>query len=128
MAVTPPIFELKRSTLHSGLVSDWRINFEQFPENSVRTFASMIAQRAGPFGRVEGVPTGGLLLAELLRPFLCSDSDNLLIADDVLTTGDSITRHRNGRDAVGWVVFDRSAGFPGVKRPGWVNSLWRLEA
>lgn len=126
LSLTKPIFELRRTTLSSGLVSGWRCNFERFDGPSVWCFATLIARRVGAFGRVEGVPTGGDALARCLARWEQPTSDVLLIVDDVLTTGESIRRQRNGRKAVGWVVFDRSAEF-GIERPSWVHALWRYE-
>lgn len=122
-----PVFQLRRTTLSSGLVSGWKLNFERFDQPSVWCFAAQIARRAGAFGRVEGVPTGGEELARCLARWIQPTSDVLLIVDDVLTTGESIRQQRNGRRATGWVVFDRSAEF-GIERPGWVRALWRYEA
>lgn len=126
VSLPKPVFQLRRTTLSSGLISGWRINFERLDDSSVWCFAAQIAQQIGEFGRVEGVPTGGDRLAECLSRWLQPNSDRLLIVDDVLTTGESIRRKRNGRLAVGWVVFDRSAEFSAT-RPQWVHALWRYE-
>ncbi len=126
LALPKSLFELRRTTLSSGIVGGWRINFELLLDADVLTFATLIEQRVGLFGKVEGVPTGGDRLGECLRRWLHPTSDVLLIVDDVLTTGGSIRRQRNGRKAVGWVVFDRSKEF-GMERPRWVQALWRFE-
>lgn len=60
-----PIFERGKFRLRSGLVTDWRINVDQCCHEAIATNAMLIARKlALPFGCVEGVPTGGLRLAE----------------------------------------------------------------
>lgn len=116
------LFELGVCKLHSGVTSEWRINFEELGINSVKTLAYLISTRVQPFGIVEGVPTGGLLLADAMKDYVDTSSDVLLIVDDVITTGTSMERHRNGRNAIGFAVFDRRVGNPSP----WIRTLWRL--
>ncbi len=113
----PPLFEAGYFRLHSGEETTWRINCEVLSDDDVRTLAAIIASHC-TFGSVEGVPTGGLRLAEALRPL--ATTGPLLIVDDVLTTGSSMEEHRAGRDAIGYVIFDRSGGC----RQPWVRALW----
>lgn len=115
--VMPPLFETGWFRLHSGEATTWRINCEVLSDESIKTLAAIIADRC-KFGSVEGVPTGGLSLAEALRPL--ATTGPLLIVDDVLTTGSSMEEHRAGRDAIGYVIFDRSGG----GRQPWVRALW----
>lgn len=70
----------------------------------------------GAVGAVEGVPRGGLRLAEACREL--ATSGPLLIADDVCTTGASMEEHRRGRSAVGLVIFTRGP------TPDWVMPLF----
>ncbi len=53
------------------------------------------------------MPIGGLRLAQAMQPYV-SSSGPLLIVDDVLTTGQSMEKHRAGREAIGAVIFMRS--------------------
>jgi hypothetical protein len=110
------LFELGEFTLHSGAKAKWRINCEVLSDDDLRAIAAMIAGMVGPFGSVEGVPTGGLRLAEMLRPM--ATRGRLLIVDDVSTTGASMEEHRAGRDAIGAVIFDRGVA------PRWVRALF----
>ena len=71
------------------------------------------------FGCVEGVPRGGVRLATALERYI-TVGDDLLIVDDVLTTGLSMERHRDGREAFGIVVFARGLC------PNWISSIWNL--
>ena len=75
----------------------------------------------GHYSKVEGVPQGGLKFAEAFRPHLWSEG-GLLILDDVLTTGESMERQRNGRTAKGVVLFARGPC------PDWVTPIWTLAA
>lgn len=104
------------------MLAAWRINAEALDDNSVATLAGMIAKRSGPFSSVHGVPTGGVPLARSLEPYRSNDGP-LLIVDDVLTTWSSMEEFRDGSDAIGFVVFDRSEG----QRPAWIKALWTLE-
>ena len=113
-----PLFERGNFMLHSGDTTDWRINCEKLCNGSIQTLAWMIASKCDPFGEVEGVPSGGVPLANELRQYVTAGP--LLIVDDVLTTGDSMEAHRAGRDAMGFVIFNRS----GESKLSWVRSLW----
>jgi orotate phosphoribosyltransferase-like protein len=46
----------------------------------------------------------------------------VLIVDDVLTTGESMMRQRQGRDALGVVVYDRSV----VGCSNWIIPIFRV--
>lgn len=113
----PALFESGQFKLHSGDISSWRINVEALTSTDLATVASWAADRIGRFGSVEGVPTGGLRLAESLSPY--ATEGPLLIVDDVLTTGSSMEKQRAGRDAIGFVIFARGAC------PTWVTAMWQ---
>jgi len=113
-----PLFEHGSFTLHSGSATDWRLNCEVLDNASLYAIAAYAAQAVGPFGSVEGVPKGGLKLAEALAPFVTEGRP--LIVDDVLTTGASMEQQRAGRDAVGFVIFARG------RCPDWVTPMWGL--
>ncbi len=68
------------------------------------------------FGDVEGVPRGGINFAHALRKY--ATTGPLLIAEDVVTTGGSMERFRNGRDATGVAIFSRGS------HPDWVKPLF----
>ena len=62
-----------------------------------------------------GIPRGGLVFAKALQKHVTAWSHALLVADDVYTTGASMTLALDayaaqGRHARGVVVFDRSGG------------------
>lgn len=86
-------------------------------EEDWKTLATMAVTLLPPFGAVEGVPRGGLKFAEALKQYITSGP--LLIAEDVITTGASIEKFRNGREAIGIVVFQRQS------LPSWITSIFQ---
>jgi hypothetical protein len=112
------LFQQGEFKLHGGAPSKWKIDCDALSSDEIETVALMLAEILPPFGSVEGVPTGGLRLAESMRQFRTSGP--LLIVDDVLTTGGSIEECRNGREAIGAVIFARG------KCPTWVTPLFSL--
>ncbi len=115
-------------TLSSGAVSGFKLVCDAFIEENADELAWAICEMVGPFGSVEGIPRGGLRLAEALRPPLTSATAGfqpvsglpLLLVDDVFTTGGSMERHRGGRDAVGVVVFARGP------LPSWIRAIFSM--
>lgn len=98
----------------------WKIECESFDDDDWQTLAGIVATGLR-FSEVEGVPRGGLKFAEALQYYRTA-TGGLLIVDDVLTTGANMERHRNGRDATGVVVFDRSDNVC----PRWIIPIWRM--
>ena len=111
------LFRLGWFTAASGSVLPWKVECDSFIDDDWLWAADEIA-RIVDFRDVEGVPTGGLQLANLLAPLGKPSATSLLIVDDVLTTGGSMEQQRAGRDAVGFVVFARGP------LPSWVRALW----
>jgi hypothetical protein len=113
------LFQRGAIVLHSGRSSWWKIECDSLDNDDLDVLAQLIAERVRPFSSVEGVPTGGLRLADALRPY-ASRCGDLLIVDDVYTTGGSMEEHRAGRDALGAVVFSRGSC------PEWIIPLFQL--
>lgn len=113
MLFVPGIF-----TSAAGLKLAWKIECDSLTHEDWETIASVTGPHLN-FCRVEGVPTGGLLFAEALKPYTTGD-EGLLIVDDVLTTGKSMEAQRDGRVAQGLVLFCRGI------RPSWVFPVWSL--
>jgi orotate phosphoribosyltransferase len=103
----------------SGQELPWKIDCDAFIDEDWKTLAKIIDSHIC-FGHVEGVPRGGLKLAEALMQF-CTIG-KVLIVDDVLTTGESMMRQRQGRDALGVVVYDRSV----VGCSNWIIPIFRV--
>lgn len=104
-------------TLHSGQRSNFKIDCDALTPADWKALAKYALIRLPRFRQVEGVPTGGLLLASFLSEYVQPEGV-LLIVDDVLTTGLSMEYQRAGREAAGLVVFAR------CKRPAWVGALF----
>ncbi len=111
------LFRLGQFILNSGNKAEFKIEADALTNDDWECLAYLVSKMVVNFGFVEGVPRGGTKLAECLKRYITYGP--LLIVDDVLTTGGSMDRHRNGRHALGAVVFDRSA-----VRPGWISSLF----
>lgn len=114
------IFKAGDFTSHSGLPLSWKIDLDDLTWQDWETLARMASERLPPFGRVEGVPIGGMRFAEMLRDYTHPAYELLLIADDVLTTGASMEAHKGERLAQGVVVFARGPV------PFWVTPLFSL--
>lgn len=122
------LFQLGDFTLNSGRKSRLKIECDAWTAADVDCLAFLIAKRVGPFGSVEGVPRGGLRLADALAQYEeHGDGIPHLIVDDVLTTGGSMerllaARNREGKTyrVMGAVVFARGNPLP------WVKALFPL--
>lgn len=112
------LFQLGHFHLHSGALSEWKIDCDALTKDDLDAIAVMLQERLPEFGMVESVPTGGDRLAELMAGLVSRGP--LLIIDDVLTTGHSMEEKRAGREAIGAVIFARG------KCPTWVTPLFTL--
>ena len=112
------LFNLGQFTLHSGAQSPFKIDCDALTDADLEALAQIGAQMVPLFGKVEGVPRGGLRLKAALDKYADARWSQLLIVDDVLTTGGSMERQRNGRQAVGLVIFARGPC------PSWVTPLF----
>jgi hypothetical protein len=112
------LFQLATVRLHSGEESCFKIDCDALTDQDLDCVAALLAMRLPPFGKVEGVPRGGLRLAEKMWRY--AGTGPLLIVDDVVTTGASMEAHRGRRGAIGAAIFSRG-GFP-----LWVTPLFRM--
>jgi hypoxanthine phosphoribosyltransferase len=79
------------------------------------------------FGVALGIVRGGIRLAENLEPYAVQDAPfNVLIVDDVLTTGQSMEQFRaklppqiHWDYVIGWVIFART------EPPKWINYMFK---
>jgi len=108
--------------LHSGQRSKYKIDCDALTSEDWSALANIVAARFG-FSAVEGVPKGGLAFAGALRPLERATPVGypLLIVDDVLTTGRSMEEQRNGRTAIGIVLFSRTMDFP-----RWIHPIFTM--
>ena len=109
------LFNLGDFKSHSGATLPWKVDCDALEVRDWRCIAAVLAKQVMPFGSVEGVPRGGLLLAMAMKQYVTQGG--LLIVDDVLTTGGSMEAHRAGRKAQGAVFLARSSC------PSWVDAL-----
>lgn len=114
--------------LHSGAVSNLKIECDSFTQYDWHCCAHLISTQC-QFSQVIGVERGGIPLATELAGFRTFDSPNVLICDDVMTTGTSMTKLfweavTNGISPdhiLGWVVFRRTQ-----QAEPWINSIFSL--
>lgn len=114
------LFELGPFTLPDGRVTDFKIECDVLTETDWASLARLAVETLPPFGQVEGVPRGGVMFADALRPYATASATALLIADDVWVTGLSMERHRDGREAIGIVAFSRGPLLP------WVQTIFHM--
>jgi orotate phosphoribosyltransferase len=124
------LFQTGFFQLHSGESSNFKIDCDFLTDEDINAIALQLVHRLPTFRTVEGVPTGGLRLAEALQQYVVPQENGwykdvgypLLIVDDVFTTGGSVEEHRAGRyEAIGAVIFARNP------TPSWITPLFRME-
>lgn len=117
------LFQTGYFTLHAGGFSNFKIDCDALTDGDIRSIGLQLAQRLPDFGTVEGIPSGGLRLAEAMKKYIVLGSEVVLIVDDVYTTGTSIEAQRDYRlDVIGAVIFAR------VKTPAWITPLFILNS
>lgn len=122
------LFQTGYFQLHSGRFDKFKIDCDALSDEDIATIARMLVDRLPPFGEVEGVPRGGLRLANELEKYALPGVERkgwygakaLLIVDDVFTTGMSMEEHRGWRLAMGAVIFARE------DTPEWITPLFRM--
>jgi len=121
------LFQLGNFTLASGKTSRFKIECDNLTDDDWECLAWMLFQTLPSFGDVKGVPTGGLKLAEKMEKYRSTSwtigGVELLIVDDVYTTGGSINAYRLSmagtyKSIGGAVVFARSTP------ESWIESLF----
>ena len=109
-------------TLHSGDTSTLKIDCDALTVDDWETIAVQVANRF-KFRAVVGVPSGGLPFASAMRPYVDADSQDMLIVDDVLTTGASmeLARARCSGRTIGVVLFARGPC------QEWIHPVFRMD-
>ncbi len=120
-----PLFQLGRFMSASGLPLEWKIECDDLSPSDLDCLAFVGKELIGDFGPVVYVPEGAWHFAQAMRKWSSLSSARVLLVDDVLTTGASITRVRerllrNQRDVVGLVIFARAMP------PPWVHAIFTL--
>jgi hypothetical protein len=119
------LFQRKTFKMHSGQMTNFKIECDNLSDEDIETFAMVIAEHI-VFGRVVGVPTGGIRIAKALEKY-CDNDPNLpvLLVDDVLTTGKSMEEVKDElvkeEDIViGVVLFARGPC------PAWIHPVFQM--
>lgn len=121
------LFTKQDIILHSGGKSDFKIECDDLSDASIETLAYLVSKQM-EFNEVYGVPRGGLRFAEALKPYCSDDVSNVLIVDDVLTTGNSMetfaVKINKGQEYTrqldGVVIFARQ------ECPYWIKSIFQM--
>lgn len=117
------LFKYEPFISHAGLPLEWKIECDALTDDDLQSIANVVMKRF-VYRAVVGVPRGGLRLAELLQPHCSENFNNVLIVDDVLTTGKSMLELRKRYDIVptsGFVIFARG------KCPSWITPFFQLD-
>lgn len=127
-----PLFQLGSFMLNSGAKSFWKIDADALTVEDIECLARLALDRVPPFGKVVGVPRGGLRLAAALEPYCRPHCTRVLIVDDVLTSGGSMRRkqgevareYRCTSDQIyGLVIFARAP-----IAQDWIRALFQLSS
>jgi hypothetical protein len=90
LPIPKTLFSPGTFTSAAGLELHWKIECDALTLDDWKTIAKACEDDLPEFGRVLGVPRGGLALAEAFKPYVDFRSDQILIVDDVWTTGKSM--------------------------------------
>jgi len=106
------LLQLEKITLHSGKISDFKIECDSLTEADWDTLAYLGSRIVGNFSSVYGIPRGGIPFAKAMEKYV-GDMGPHLIVDDVLTTGGNILEVlHNYKDSIGLVAFARGRAWP----------------
>lgn len=83
------LLQIGKFTLHSGEASDFKIECDALDTRDIWAAAYLLAKKVPPFGRVEGIPSGGIVLAKYMEEYITTNCARTLVVDDVWTTGGS---------------------------------------
>jgi hypothetical protein len=119
------LFQLGNFTLHSGEWSGFKIECDGLTEHDWATLAFIVSQRF-VFSNVIGIPRGGLLFAEALKPYASNRAEHpWLLVDDVLNTGGSMELERYKLSELGKSVYGVVA-FARRQCPDWIHPVFNL--
>lgn len=114
------LFKLGNFILSSGERTDWVIDCNALSDGDIKAMVSIAIGILPPFGSVVATTHGDMRFVQELSHH-SQDGGRLLIAQDVITNGNSMEEARDGRDAIGICMFARQ------KPPSWVKAVWRLD-
>ena len=99
------LFQIGTFTSHAGKELHWKIECDALTDEDWECLAKMISERT-QFGKVYGIPRGGVKLEKALEKYANPKSSVRLVVDDVWTTGKSMMEAMNPGD-LGYVIFAR---------------------
>ncbi len=121
----PPLFRFGKFTLHSGEVSEWKIDCDALTQDDWDALAGMAASLVHPFGAVYDCGGASMQFAAALREYSAHNSAPLVV-DDVFTTGRTMQQVRMevlpkgaAMSAKGLVVFARH------EPPPWIRAMFQ---
>ncbi len=102
---------------HAGIPMHYKIECDAINGREWDALAVMIMEyQKEPFGKVLGIPRGGIPLQKALEPYATGkDTDPLLVVDDVYSTGTSFVEFCGDDECLKWVVFARQPTENGVR-------------
>ncbi|UQY80528.1 Orotate phosphoribosyltransferase [Candidatus Hepatincola sp. Av] len=122
------LFIKQNFKMHSGGYSDFKLECDALTEKDYHTLAHLVSKQFS-FQKVLGIPRGGIPFASILEQYEDKKSNNLLIVDDVLTTGASMILAKNKalqnfeeKNIKGIVIFARG------ELPNWVSPIFALNS
>ena len=92
-------------TSHAGKELDFKIECDALTNEDWEWIAKLISNRC-KFGKVYGIPSGGVTLQKALEKYVTPNNPYSLVVDDVWTTGKSMMEVMQPGD-LGFVVFAR---------------------
>jgi len=124
------LFQMGKFQLHSGQESDFKINCDALTWRDWRTLAHLTNKMLPQaFGSIVQIERGGWYFGNAMSQYIVKGMKNVLIVDDVFTTGASMEEARNKvleegfpfiRDVFGAVVFARNPV------PSWILALFQM--
>jgi hypothetical protein len=101
------LFRRGEFTGAAGQVLPFKIECDALTPADWECIAHVGSQMLRPFGRVIGVPRGGLVLADAMRAYITPGAAPVLVVDDVWTTGKSMCAAAPVGPWLGFVAFER---------------------
>ena len=122
------LFVKERFIMHAGGISDFKIECDALTKEDYKTLAFLVSRKID-YKKVYGIPRGGIPFEQELKKYENKNSNVILIADDVLTTGTSMIDFKKDllakedikeEDIKGIVIFNRGNTL------SWVETIFSL--
>lgn len=118
------LFQLGDFTLNSGKKSLWKIECDALTKEDWEGLARMAYEKLNTkFGKVEGVPRGGIPFAKAMEKYITPGNETILICEDVVTTGKSMEKFIDNKitnEYIGVAVFARN------KVADWIIPIFQM--